>query len=269
MDAPTAVAPPVAFISGASSGLGREFAQLLAERGYSLILTARRLDRLDQLADTLRQKHQVHVITIAADLAVPADVERLIESLSATSRIDLAINNAGFGYYGAFLGQRTEQLDEMIQVNLGSLTRLTRHFAEVMKQQGGGQILQVSSYAGLQPIPRYSVYSAAKAYVIALTQGLNYEFRKCNVRTSVLCPGFMATEFHDVAQHAKTRAMRMLTTDARRVAEQGLRGLKRGQLVITPGWWYRLNNFALRFMPRSVAAALAAGIVKSKEAPSP
>lgn len=257
----------LALVTGASSGLGTQFAHVLAEQGYDIIVTARRRERLDLLQSQIAKSHEVQVYPLAADLAQAAGVDSLLRQVADIKRpVHLLVNNAGMGTYGPLLGQRDEQIDEMIQVNLVSLTRLTRHFAETMKGQGSGSILQISSYAGLQPIPRYAVYSATKAYVIAFTQALRYEFRKCGLKTSVCCPGFMATEFHDVAQHRKTRAMRMLTVDARRVAEQAIRGLERGKLVITPGWWYGINNLVLRFLPRSTSAALAAGVVKSKEA---
>ncbi len=257
--------PPLALVTGASSGLGVEFAHLLAGRGYDLVLTARRHDRLEALAGELRRLG-TWVKIVPLDLAQAEGPSRLAAEVDLLGRhLDLLVNNAGFGCYGPFVDQSDGDFEGMIQLNLMSLTKLTRHYADRMKQRRSGSILQVASYAGLQPIPRYAVYSATKAYVIALTQAIRYELRKHGVRIAVLCPGFMATEFHDAAHHRRTKAMRWLTVDARYVAKKGLDGLAGNKLLISPGIWYRTNNWALRLLPRTAAAAIAAGIVKSSK----
>ncbi|MDX1963183.1 MAG: SDR family oxidoreductase [Pirellulales bacterium] len=255
---------PWALVTGASSGLGVEFARLLVTEGYNIILSARRRERLLQLCGELQQRGPCEVRVIPADLAYEGGSRQLCGAVDALQLpVELLINNAGFGVFGPFLQQSAQQIAEMIAVNVTSATQLARHFAEGMAQRGSGGILQVCSYAGVQPIPRYSVYSACKAYGIALTQGLRYEFRKQGVRASALAPGFMDTEFHEVAQHAKTRWMRMLTLDAKLVARAGLKGLAHNQLLITPGWAYTLNNFAARLLPRSWGAAISARVVKN------
>ncbi len=124
-----------------------------------------------------------------------------MKSCAAGLRIDILVNNAGLGHFGPFLGQSISQIQEMIAVDVTAVMVLTRLYAKVMNDQGGGHILLVSSFAALQPIPRYSVYSGAKAFLIALAQGLQHELRKTGVRISVVAPGFMLTEFHDIAHH--------------------------------------------------------------------
>lgn len=252
-----------ALITGASSGLGVEFARVLARRGIDLAITARRGDRLEAVASELSNQFGVDVATFPADLATLDGPRQLFDAIQSRGlRIDILVNNAGFGYFGPMLGQSMEQIDEMVAVNVSALTTLTRLYAESMKGQGGGYILQVSSYAALQPIPRYAIYSAAKAYVVALAQTLRHELRRSNVRVSVVAPGFMATEFHDVAHHEKTWMMKLTTISAPAVARKAIDGMFKGKLLITPGAFYRLNNLFLRLLPRSTASAISAAVVK-------
>ena len=131
-----------------------------------------------------------------------------------------------------------------------------------MKDQQYGFILLNSSYAGLQPIPQYAVYSAAKAYLITLGQAIRAELHKSGIRISVLCPGFTHTEFHDVAEHQESLAMKILSVSPRRIAEIGVKGMFRGKAMITPGVFYQINNWILPFLPRSVAAAISRAIVR-------
>jgi short-subunit dehydrogenase len=253
-----------ALVTGASSGLGAEFARELARRGINLVISARRRDRLESLAAELNRDHNIDVLVLPADLASPEGPRQLFAAVqNAGLQIGILINNAGFGYFGLTLDQSLAQIDEMLAVNVGALTTLTRLFAESMKAQGGGYILQVSSYAALAPIPRYAVYSGAKAHVIAFTQALRYELRKSGVSLSVVAPGFMNTEFHDVAHHEKTWLMRRTTISASMVARKAIAGMFKRKLLMTPGAVYRINNWMLRFLPRSAASAITAAMVKS------
>ena len=200
-----------------------------------------------------------------ADLSTPNGPQQLFDAVQATGkRIDVVVNNAGFGHFGPFLDQTLEQIEEMLAVDIRALTILTRLFATTMKQQGGGRFLQVSSFAGLQPIPRYSVYSAAKSYVVILTQALRHELKPAGVHISVVVPGFMPTEFHDVAHHEKTRLMRLLSMPPSYVARKAVAGMFRGKMVITPGLFYQLNGLALGFVPRAMASALSSWVLKDK-----
>jgi uncharacterized protein len=254
-----------ALVTGASSGLGVELARVLAKRGVDLVISARRQDRLDTLAADLRTKHGADVIVLPSDLSTASGPQQLFDAAIATGkRIDIVVNNAGFGYFGPFLNQTLAQIDEMLAVDIRALTTLTRLFADTMKQQGGGRFLQVSSFAGLQPIPRYSVYSAAKSYVVILTQALRHELKPASIQLSVVVPGFMPTEFHDVSNHEKTRMMKLLEMPASYVARKAVAGMFRGKMVITPGLFYQLNNLALRLLPRSTASALSSWVVKDK-----
>ncbi len=214
------------------------------------------------LADELRKAYNTNVVVLPADLSQPQGPQQLFDAVQATGlRIDILINNAGFGHFGPFLNQTLHQITETIAVDVSALTILTRLFAETMKAQGGGYILQVSSFAAIQPIPRYTVYSAAKAYVIAFVQALRHELRKTNVSVSAVAPGFMTTEFHDVAQHEQTFLMKITTLPLRYTAKSCVRGMFRRKLLITPGLFYIIVGFFARFMPRGFASALSAMMV--------
>ena len=254
----------VALITGASSGIGVEFARVLAARGVDLIVTARRVDRLEQLRRELESGHGVRVAVIGQDLADPDAVERLVVGVQELGLdVSILVNNAGLGYYGPVVEQDPDDVHAMLQVNVLALTRLTRMFAAQMQRRGRGYILNCSSFAALQPIPRYTIYSGAKAYVVAFSQALRHELKKTGIKVSVVCPGFTTTEFHDVARHKRTRLMRLTSLDAAHVAWAGIDGMFRGKILIVPGLWYKLNALVTRVLPRGMASALSAQMVKN------
>jgi uncharacterized protein len=256
---PSALPKQRALVTGASSGLGMEIARVLAERGIDLVIAARRRDRLESLAEQLRREHHVDVVVFSVDLAQIDAAQHLFDEVRAAGlRIDILVNNAGLGYFGPFLAQSISQIQETISVDVTAVMVLTRLYAKAMTEQGGGHILQISSFAALQPIPRYSVYSGAKAFLIATAQALQHEFRKTGVRISVVAPGFMQTEFHDVAQHERTFLMKLTNLPVRYTARKAVRGMLRGKLLITPGLFYQINGVLVRFLPRRLAARISA-----------
>jgi short-subunit dehydrogenase len=248
-----------ALVTGASSGFGVEIARVLAERGWNLALSARRKDRLETLAEELRHEFKIDVTVVPGDLGTVEGPQKLYDDVQAAGlQIDALINNAGFGHFGPFLDQTLAQIDQMIAVDVSALTTLTWLFATQMKQRGSGYILQVSSFAALQPIPRYSVYSGAKAYVVALVQSLQHELRKTNVKISAVVPGFMSTEFHNVADHERTFMMKVTTLPIHYTARKAVNGMLRGKLLITPGLLYQINGLLVRVMPRRLASRISA-----------
>ena len=255
-----------ALVTGASSGLGTEIARVLAARGIDLVLAARRLDRLEALAEELRREHKVDVAVYSADLAQVDAAQHLFDEVRAAGhRIDYLVNNAGVGHFGPFLGQSISQIQEMIAVDVTAVMVLTRLFAKVMRDQGGGNILQISSFAALQPIPRYGIYSGAKSFLIATAQAFQHEFRKTGVRISVVAPGFMLTEFHDVAKHERTMLMKLTTLPVSYTARKAVAGMLRGKLLITPGLFYQINGVMVRFLPRRLASRISAMSVGGKQ----
>jgi uncharacterized protein len=181
-------------------------------------------------------------------------------------QIDMLVNNAGLGHFGSFLDQSLNDILEMIAVDVTAATVLTRLYAHVMVKQGWGRILQVSSFAALQPIPRYAIYSGAKAFLIAMAQGLQHELRKTGVRISVVAPGFMHTEFHEVAHHQRTLMMKLTNVPVWYTARKAVSGMLKGKLLITPGPVYQVNGFLVRFLPRRLASAISAMAVGGRKA---
>lgn len=244
----------VALITGASSGIGTEFARELAARGYDLIVTARREDRLQALKRELEASASCRVDVIAADLGSPDGPGSLIRQVEALGKpVSMLVNNAGFGVHGDFLDNDAARVAQMVQLNISTLTTLTWHFGRAMRLQGRGRILQVSSIAAFQPSPYYAAYAATKSYVLFLSEAVNCELRGSGVTVTTLCPGMTATEFHDVAEHPKTGLVAMTSMTARDVARAGLSAAMAGRAVVTAGLLNKLLGLTAKLSPRALA----------------
>jgi short-subunit dehydrogenase len=247
-----------ALVTGASSGLGLDFATILAERGCHLVLVARREDRLRALADALAAKHGVRVDVVAMSLSPLGAAQALYDRLRDMGRtVDVLINNAGFGVWGPFAEVAWEREEEMLRLDVIALVHLTKLFVRDMLQRGQGWILQVSSIGAYQPSPTYATYSAAKAFVLSFGEALSYELRGTNVKVSVLSPGVTATEFLDVAGQARTLYQRLSMMPSRPVAEIGIGAMLRGKPSKVAGAMNAFAAWSLRFMPRRWQAAMA------------
>jgi uncharacterized protein len=247
-----------ALVTGASSGLGVDFATILAERGCNVVLVARREDRLRTLADELRQKHgvQTHVIAMSlSQLGAPQELYDRVRALGLD--VDVLINNAGFGVHGPFASVPWEREQEMLMLDIVALVHLTKLYVKDMLARDAGYILQVSSIGAYQPSPTYGTYSAAKSFVLSFGEALNYELRKSNVKVSVLSPGVTETEFLDVAGQKRTLFQRMSIMPSRPVAEIGIEAMLRGKPSKVAGVMNALTAWSLRFMPRRAQAAMA------------
>ncbi|MEU8935675.1 SDR family oxidoreductase [Streptomyces sp. NPDC048409] len=188
-----------ALITGASSGLGAEFARQWAARGADVVLVARRLDRLESLAAELERDHGVTATPVAADLSRHGAGQALREQLDSRGiRIQTLINNAGFGSHGAFLEQDPDQIARMIQLNVGAVADVARAFLPHLTADGRGALVTVASTAAYQPTPAMAVYGATKAFVLSLTEALAYETRDSGLRVLAVSPGPVETEFFDV-----------------------------------------------------------------------
>ena len=189
-------------ITGASSGLGEEFALQLADRVDQMVLVARRAERLEQVAASIREASPNTAV-----LVVPTDLSKSAQRISLTARLaetgfvpDLLINNAGLGDYGEFVTADWQDLEKMLQVNVEALTHLSHLFAPMMVKRGMGRILNVSSLASTLPIPDFAVYAATKAFVSSFSEALRIELKKSGVEVMLLCPGPVKTEFGKVAR---------------------------------------------------------------------
>jgi len=247
-------ARPVALVTGASAGIGKELARALA-RDHDLILSARRVEELTALAAELKAAHGTTCHVLPADLADPHGPRHLFDATTAAGlAVDVLVNNAGFGDHGPFADADLAKLLRMIQVNVTALTELTGLFLPGMRARGRGRLLNVGSVAGFQPGPLMAVYYATKAYVVSLSEALANELSGTGVTVTCLCPGPTHSEFRAVAGirqgFSVAKAM-----DTRAVAEAGVRGMRRGKRLVIPGFRNRLLIFAERFLPRRVVTA--------------
>lgn len=243
-------------MTGASAGLGAEFARQLSSRGYRLVLAARRKDRLDALAAELGNARPASV-----DLSAPGSVAELVADIAAAGeRIDLLVNNAGFGLYGDFHQADAGRLAEMVEVNCSALTRLCRAVLPAMIERRSGAILNVASTAAFQPGPHMAVYFATKAYVLSLSEALHEEARPFGVRVSALCPGPTRTEFGEVAHFRGNGGFDRLAMTPERVVRAGLQGLERNRAVVIPGLVNTAGAIAAQLAPRALVRRIAGAI---------
>jgi uncharacterized protein len=242
-----------ALVTGASSGLGVEFAALLAERHTNLVLVARRTDLLQQLAARLRREHPVSVLVEGCDLSDAGSATALKERLDAHGvAVGVLVNNAGYGLYGDFVDQPLRQTTTMLELNVVSMTELTGIFAADMVRRGSGYILLVASLLGYQPVPGYAAYAASKAYVLHFGEALHDELEPDGVVVTVLAPGAAATAFVDVAHQRDTWALRLLMMQPRPVAAIGIEALLRGRPSVVAGSRNKLIALSNRFTPRRI-----------------
>lgn len=254
-----------ALVTGASAGLGSEFARQLARQGHDLILTARRRDRLDALADELGARHGVRIETIALDLAEPGAAGALMDEVAKRGlAVNLLINNAGFGLSGALAGQDREAVVRMIDVNCRVLVELCQAVLPGMIQMRRGGIVNLASTAAFQPGPFMAVYYASKAFVLSFSEALHEEVRAHHVHVVALCPGPTATEFFDSAGTSEDFALRKLTGSADKVVRDGLRALERNRAVKVSGLRNAMMAASVRFSPRWLVRRMVAAIQRTR-----
>jgi uncharacterized protein len=246
----------VALVTGASAGLGVEFARQLSKRGHSLVLAARRKERLDKLAREIGKAR-----ALAIDLSEKDAAGRLMADLEANGEIvDLLVNNAGFGLIGPFAALDARRERQMVDLNVGTLTDLCRAVAPAMIQRRAGGIINVASTAAFQPGPRMAVYFATKAFVLSLSEALHEELKLHGVKVSCLCPGPTRTEFGDVAGFGGNGLFDKVAMNAAEVVEAGLKGFDANRAVVVTGWINKVGAASTRFAPRSVVRKVAGAI---------
>jgi len=246
-----------ALITGASSGIGREFARQLAGRARSLILVARREQRLNELRDELRQRHPNLIVHIRkTDLADLAQLKELIAWLEHEKiNVDLLVNNAGLGDSGPFATSDPTRNEQMTLVNTIALTSLTRRLLPQMIARKRGGILNVSSSAGFLPIPKFAVYAATKAYVTSFSEALRAELRGTGVSVCVLCPGPVRTEFQEVANRPGEQpdsGPEFVHVPVDQVVRDALAALEADRPLVIPGLAMKLGMFLVRLTPMPI-----------------
>jgi short-subunit dehydrogenase len=250
---------PVALITGASSGLGAEFARALAARGADLILVARREDRLVTLAKQLEAQHAVHTEVLVADLATEAGVAATKARIEATPNLHWLINNAGFNVKGYFHKAPVEALDPMYRLQVLAPFQLTHTALEGMVARNAGAIINVASVVSFIMTAGSVSYASTKSWLHVFTEGIFIELRSLgsNVRVQSLCPGYVLTEFHDVVGMDRSLIPQSMWLDAPFVVRESLAALDRNELLVIPSWKYRLIVWVMRRVPAAIRYSIA------------
>jgi len=250
-----------ALVTGASAGIGHALAHELARGGSNLVLTARRKDRLESLAQQLRADYKIETAIVVADLAhasAPSAIFHFTQERGL--HIDRLVNNAGFGQYGEFHTIQPERLLEMVQVNCAAVLHLTRLYVPAMVTNRRGDVLIVASTAAFQAVPYISTYAATKVFDLFLAEGLAEELKPHGIRVCALCPGTTASEFHEMAGHPARSKIRQQSAET--VARNGLKALAAGKSYVISGWGNYLGAQSERLVPRRLVTRIAAKLFR-------
>src|SRR5258708_483519 len=250
---------PVALITGASVGIGEQFARQLSERGHDVVLVARDAARLEALAKEIEGRSGARAEGLAADLT---DDLQLATVEARVRTVDLLVNNAGFGTFGAFHTLDIETEIREIDLNVTALVRLTRAAAGAMVERGSGGILNVSSLAGFQPGPSNAVYSATKAFVTSFTEAVHEELKGTGVSVTALCPGFTHTEFQVRANAPASSVPGFLWQEAPEVARAGLDGVAKNRSIVIPGAVNKVMGNLSAVTPHAITRRVGAAVLK-------
>lgn len=249
-------------VTGASSGIGAEFARQLASAGTDVVLVARRADALEELAVELRERHRVRCDVLPADLTTDDGVDAVE---TRVRDVDLLVNNAGYGIAEHLADVDPAHVDGMIRLNVLALARLTRAALPAMLARGHGGIVNVSSVAGFSPSPSFATYNGTKAFVTMFTEALALEVKGTGVRVQALCPGLTHTGFQEVAgERASLGAPEVLWQEPADVVRASLAGLQRGTVIVTPGIHNKAFVTAATVLPRRVLRAAAGAVMRNR-----
>lgn len=247
--------PRRGLITGASSGIGAAYARRLASRGYDLVITARRTDRLEALAAELGSKHGIDVVTLPLDLGDPGSVSRLVQSIKERGlQVDYLVNNAGYALDQDYLDAGFHRHQEFLQVLLVSVVELSHAIVPEMVDRGWGRVVNVASVAGYLSLTPGSLYGPTKAFVLAFSRCLRASVHANGVHVTALCPGYTRTEFfQNIGVEDKVYRMpRFLLLDVDDVVAASDRAVTRGKAICVPGWAYKFLVFASRLLPPGV-----------------
>ena len=253
-------------ITGASSGSGADLARQLAERGYNLTIVARRRERLEELADEVREAHDVNVDVETCDLGDATARRRLIDKLRSGEREVVGLcNNAGFGNLGNFLDNDLEREVDVVRLNVEAVQEMAGAFLPRMVEQGAGAVLNVASTAAFQPLPGFATYAASKAFVHSFSEAVHSELSGTGVSVTSLCPGFTRTEFEEAAgaEAAAAKLPGFTWLESADVARQAIEGMVEGRRTVVPGVLNKAVSTSGRFVPRTVLLPLVKTVSKN------
>ena len=243
-----------ALVTGASGGIGAEFARQLARRGWKLVLVARSGDAMEALAAEMRAAHGVEVRVVVMDLAAAGAALALMQEL-ADVQVDLLVNNAGFGAFGLFSEIERERQREMVALNISALVELAHLCLGPMVERGTGAVMNIASVAAFQPIPYMTVYAATKAFVLDFSRGLYAEYKSKGVHVMAVCPGATRTDFFERAGGTSFAAQARMQT-VEQVVTEGLRGLDGKKAVVVCGWLNRMTTLVGGLVPAGAKTVL-------------
>lgn len=247
-----------ALVTGASSGIGREIAKQLSQRGYQLLLVARSGDQLRALADEIGAEYFVQDLSLPGGAAAVYDHWRHLP-------VSILINNAGYGLWGDFEELPIKEQQLMLQLNVAAVIELTHHFMPVLRQQQQSYILNVASTAAYQAVPTLALYAASKAFVLSFSRALRYELKDTNISVSCLCPGPTDTGFADRAgMSALAELAEKFNMQPGEVAALAIKGLFKGKAEVIPGLLNRLAAFSTRLLPKALIENITAGLYRKK-----
>jgi uncharacterized protein len=253
----------IVLITGASSGIGKDLAEIFASQKNDLILVARSKDVLNDMAIDLERRYGGKVNYFDIDLSLPNSGIQLYDSVKDLGQsIDILINNAGYGLYGENADLEAEKVSNMLTLNINSLTQLTLLFSQDMKKAGRGKIMNVASTASFQPVPYMAAYAASKAYVLSFSEALHVELKKYGVTVSALCPGATETNFAKTANAESSKLFLNGAMSSREVAQKAYEGLMKNKTVIITGLMNNLLSRSVSFLPRGIVASVAAKMMK-------
>jgi short-subunit dehydrogenase len=254
-----------ALITGASSGFGEEFARQYAAQGHSLVLVARRKDRLEELAESLRSQYRVEVVVEGVDLSDLGAVRMLHERVRDRGiAVDVLINNAGHGLHGRFQDANPDDALGMVQLDIASLTAVTHLFAADMRTRGTGKILLVASLLAHVGVESFAVYAAAKAYVLRFGEALHREMRRDGITVTTLCPGLSDTGFAAAARMQLSPELKLLMMKPQPVVRSGIRALNSGRMSVVPGIPNKAMALFIWATPRWLHQAVFAKVMNPK-----
>ena len=261
-------APGWAVITGASAGLGADFARQLAARGHDVVVTARRRDRLEQLANSVRAKHAVQALVVQCDLGAADGPAHLLEALQSKEIVPTVfVNNAGFGVHGLAIEQPVQRHLEMLDLNVRAFTELALTIAAQMVERGSGSIINIGSTGSFQPSPYVAAYAATKAYVLSFSEALAWELEPKGVHVLAHCPGPTRTEFFDAAKMHLGVGDSLFMSSEQCVA-LALRALHNRQRVCVPGFMNALGAWLARVSPQRWSTAIAAKVMRPAPPPA-
>lgn len=258
---------PTAFITGASSGIGAEFARRLAREGYDLVLHGRREHLLAALSRDLAAAHGIKAEYVLAELSTPEGADALVERLRRIEHLGMLINNAGSGSTRLFHEEDLAGQEGMVHTHVMAALRLCHAAIPMMKRGGGGSIINVSSIASFTPGRRSATYCAAKSFLTTFSEALHLESGRDGIRVQALCPGFTTTDFHARLGLTIRPEMRRLFMSPASVVDQSLKDLKRGKVVSVPGWTFRAIRLTARVIPRRLYYAVARRVSERTKGP--